>query len=108
MDQNTTLPTGVVSQTGTKVIKRYANRKLYDTETSSYVTLNDIAQAVASGREVQVIDNTTKSDITAVTFLTAIISTETETDLTGQAGSLAEILKAGGLSKYVAALKGGV
>ncbi|RME07395.1 MAG: transcriptional regulator [Deltaproteobacteria bacterium] len=49
-----------------KIIKRYQNRKLYDTETSSYVTLEDIAEMVKRGQEIQVVDNKTKEDLTAV------------------------------------------
>ena len=88
-----------------KIIKRYANRKLYDTEESSYVTLTKIAETVASGRAIQVIDNVTKEDITGPTLLSVLV--ETETDLTNQVDTLSNILKAGGLRKYVGALKGG-
>jgi polyhydroxyalkanoate synthesis repressor PhaR len=53
-------------------IKRYENRKLYDTETSEYVSLSDIADLVRSGETVEVVDNATGQDITAQT-LTQII-----------------------------------
>lgn len=52
----------------TKLIKRYPNRKLYDTESSTYVTLDDIAQMVKDGRELQIIDHKTGNDITNVTL----------------------------------------
>ena len=42
---------------GTKIIKRYANRKLYDTERSKYVTLEEIAEMIKAGDDVQIIDN---------------------------------------------------
>ena len=42
------------------VIKRYSNRKLYDTKDSRYVTLLQIAEMVRGGEEVQIIDNNTK------------------------------------------------
>lgn len=51
-----------------KTIKRYANRKLYDTESSAYVTLDEIAQMVKDGLEFTIIDNRTKRDITALTL----------------------------------------
>ena len=38
------------------LIKRYASRRLYNTETSDYVTLDDIAGFIRSGRDVQIID----------------------------------------------------
>src|SRR5271154_6469258 len=51
-----------------RVIKRYSNRKLYDTKDSRYVTLLQIAEMVRSGEEVQIIDNNTKDDLTEVTL----------------------------------------
>jgi len=51
-----------------RVIKRYSNRKLYDTKDSRYVTLLQIAELVRSGDEVQIIDNNTKDDLTEVTL----------------------------------------
>ncbi len=55
-----------------RVIKRYSNRKLYDTRDSRYVTLLQIAEMVRSGEDVQIIDNTTKEDKTEVTLALAI------------------------------------
>ena len=56
-------------------IKRYDNRKLYDTKTSEYVSLSDIADLVRRGETVKVVDNATEQDITAQT-LTQIILEE--------------------------------
>ena len=56
-----------------RVIKRYSNRKLYDTTDSRYVTLQQIGEMVRAGEEVQIIDNATKEDKTEVT-LALIIS----------------------------------
>jgi len=58
-----------------RIIKRYSNRKLYDTKGSSYVTLLQIAQMIRDGEDVQIIDNATKEDKTDVT-LALIISEE--------------------------------
>jgi len=58
-----------------RVIKRYSNRKLYDTRGSSYVTLLQIAEMIRGGEDVQIIDNATKEDKTDVT-LALIISEE--------------------------------
>jgi polyhydroxyalkanoate synthesis repressor PhaR len=55
-----------------RVIKRYSNRKLYDTRDSRYVTLLQIAEMVRAGEDVQIIDNTTKEDKTEVTLALAI------------------------------------
>ena len=62
-------------QTPRRVIKRYSNRKLYDTKDSRYVTLLQIAEMVRAGEDVQIIDNATKEDKTDVT-LALIISEE--------------------------------
>lgn len=58
-----------------RIIKRYSNRKLYDTRGSSYVTLLQIAEMIRGGEDVQIIDNATKEDKTDVT-LALIISEE--------------------------------
>ena len=60
----------------TKVVKRYANRKLYDTERSCYVTLEDIAVMIKAGDEVSVIDNKSGEDLTSVTLAQIIFETE--------------------------------
>jgi polyhydroxyalkanoate synthesis repressor PhaR len=51
-----------------RVVKRYANRKLYDTRDSRYVTLQQIAGYVRDGEDVRIIDNRTKEDLTDVTL----------------------------------------
>jgi polyhydroxyalkanoate synthesis repressor PhaR len=58
-----------------RIIKRYSNRKHYDTKGSSYVTLLQIAQMIRDGEDVQIIDNASKEDKTDVT-LALIISEE--------------------------------
>jgi len=58
-----------------RVIKRYESRKLYDTEESRYISLEDIASWVREGQEVRVIDNSTSADVTAQ-VLTQIIHDE--------------------------------
>jgi polyhydroxyalkanoate synthesis repressor PhaR len=59
-----------------RVVKRYANRKLYDTTTSRYVALDDIAEMVRGGEEVEVTDNETGADLTAVTLAQIILEDE--------------------------------
>jgi polyhydroxyalkanoate synthesis repressor PhaR len=51
-----------------RIIKRYSNRKLYDTKDSRYVTLQQIGEMVRRGEDVQIIDNKTKEDKTEVTL----------------------------------------
>ncbi len=57
------------------LIKKYANRKLYDTRTSHYVTLDEIAQLVRDGHDIRVVDRDTGNDITQV-ILSQIVLTE--------------------------------
>lgn len=57
----------------TRVVKRYGNRKLYDTQASRYVTLDRIAELVRSGDDLRIIDNETGEDLTALTFAQIIL-----------------------------------
>lgn len=59
------------------LFKKYANRRLYNTETSTYVTLNQIADLIRDGKQIQVIDAKTLEDVTAFT-LTQIILEESK------------------------------
>lgn len=58
-----------------RLIKRYGSRKLYDTEESRYVALDELAGWIRNGQQIKVIDNKTADDVTAQT-LTQIISEE--------------------------------
>lgn len=59
-----------------RVIKRYANRKLYDTQRSRYVTLEQIADMIREGEDVRIVDNTTKEDLTSITLAQIIFEEE--------------------------------
>jgi polyhydroxyalkanoate synthesis repressor PhaR len=59
-----------------KLIKRYSNRKLYDTERSSYVTLEEISQMVRDGSELRIVDNKSGEDITSVTLAQIVFEQE--------------------------------
>jgi polyhydroxyalkanoate synthesis repressor PhaR len=58
------------------LIKRYANRKLYNTETSRYITLKGISDLLENDQEVKVIDNESGEDITSVTLSQILVDTE--------------------------------
>lgn len=58
------------------LIKRYASRRLYNTETSDYVTLEDIAAFIRAGREVQIVDLKTGDDLTRQYLLQIIAEHE--------------------------------
>ena len=57
------------------LIKKYANRKLYDTRTSRYITLDGIAELVREGHEIRVVDRDNGNDLTQV-VLSQIVLTE--------------------------------
>jgi polyhydroxyalkanoate synthesis repressor PhaR len=59
-----------------RLVKRYSNRKLYDTSESRYVTLDEIARWVKAGEEVRIVENESGEDLTAVTFAQIILEEE--------------------------------
>ena len=58
------------------VIKRYSNRKLYDTQESRYVTLEDLEEMIREGKEISVVDAATGEDLTSVTLAQIILENE--------------------------------
>ena len=58
------------------LIKKYANRKLYDTRTSRYVTLDAIADLVRDGHEIKVVDRETNQDLTQVVLSQIVLTQE--------------------------------
>jgi polyhydroxyalkanoate synthesis repressor PhaR len=66
----------VAEQEKPLLIKRYASRRLYNTETSDYVTLEDIAGFIRDGREVQIVDLKTGDDLTRQYLLQIIAEHE--------------------------------
>ena len=59
-----------------RVIKRYPNRKLYDTDAKKYITLDGIATLIRQGQEVEVIDHATGENLTAITLTQVIFEQE--------------------------------
>lgn len=89
-----------------KIIKRYQNRKLYDTQQSCYVTLDDIAKMIRTNEEVMVIDNKSKNDITAATLTQIIFEAEKKASQYAPLFTLREIIQSGNgsISNYLAKL----
>ncbi|MCI0547965.1 MAG: polyhydroxyalkanoate synthesis regulator DNA-binding domain-containing protein [Candidatus Rokubacteria bacterium] len=58
------------------VIKRYSNRKLYDTQASRYVTLEELEELIRAGKEIAVVDVATGEDLTSVTLAQIILENE--------------------------------
>ena len=66
----------MAKSTGKVTIKKYANRRLYDTESSTYITLDRLAQMVRDGREFEVVDAKTGEDITRQVLTQIIVDEE--------------------------------
>src|SRR6267143_1577933 len=58
------------------VIKRYSNRKLYDTQESRYVTLEELEELIRAGKEISVVDVSIDEDLTSVTLAQIILENE--------------------------------
>jgi polyhydroxyalkanoate synthesis repressor PhaR len=58
------------------LIKKYSNRKLYDTRTSRYITLDGIAQLVRDGHDIKVVDRDNGQDLTQLTLSQIVLSEE--------------------------------
>lgn len=69
-----------------RTIKRYSNRKLYDTGDRHYVTLMDVARFVRAGQDIKVTDYVTGSDLTAQTLAQIIFEEERRTPTLSVAG----------------------
>jgi polyhydroxyalkanoate synthesis repressor PhaR len=65
----------------TLIVKKYGNRRLYDTEASSYITLDDLARLIRSGRDVRVVDAKSGQDLTKTVLLQIISEQEKAQDL---------------------------
>ncbi len=78
------------------LIKRYPNRKLYDTEAKQYITLDGIADLIRRGEEIQVIDNATGEDLTTLTLTQIIMELEKKKSGFLPRNFLAGVIQAGG------------
>lgn len=75
------------------LIKRYASRRLYNTETSDYVTLEDIAGFIRAGREVQIVDLKSGDDLTRSYLLQIIAEHESKGDSVLPLGVLTDLVR---------------
>jgi polyhydroxyalkanoate synthesis repressor PhaR len=91
-----------------RTIKRYQNRKLYDTFQSCYVTLEEIAQIIREGHEIQVIDNKSKNDITYMTQIQLLFDQERKSLKPGNTELLKRVIRSeeGTLTGYIGGLEG--
>lgn len=79
-----------------RIIKRYANRKLYDTQHSRYVTLEQISEMIRAGDEVKIVDNKSKEDLTSVTLAQIIFEEEKKQRSFLPLGAMRNIIQNGG------------
>lgn len=87
------------------LIKRYANRKLYNTKSSRYITLKGIAELLDDGEEVRVIDNETGDDITSIA-LSQILVDSKRSNSPPPSSLLSQIMERGGDALYDVLKKG--
>ena len=78
------------------VIKRYPNRKLYDTEAKGYITLEQIGELIRDGQDIQVVDHATGEDLTALTLTQVILEQERKRSGSLPQTVLTGLIQAGG------------
>lgn len=78
------------------VIKRYPNRKLYNTTTKRYITLDEIASLIRQGQEIVVIDHASGQDLTSVTLSQVILEQQKKQEGFVPQSVLAALVRAGG------------
>jgi polyhydroxyalkanoate synthesis repressor PhaR len=77
------------------VIKRYSNRKLYDPQTSRYVTLEELADMIRAGQEIAVVDVATGEDLTSVVLAQIILEKEKQRDSALPTGFMHQLIQYG-------------
>ncbi|MCG7929430.1 MAG: polyhydroxyalkanoate synthesis repressor PhaR [Candidatus Thiodiazotropha lotti] len=76
-----------------RLIKKYPNRRLYDTEQSKYITLSQLRQLIVGGKLIKVIDSTTEDDITRTILLQIILESESGGNPLFTANMLSQIIR---------------
>ncbi|MDB5772298.1 MAG: hypothetical protein V7606_4422 [Burkholderiales bacterium] len=76
-----------------RLIKKYPNRRLYDTQTSSYITLSDVKQLVLENEEFTVIDAKSEEDLTRAILLQIILEEEANGTPMFSSGALSQIIR---------------
>jgi len=84
-----------------RIIKRYGNRKLYDTEISRYVTIEEVAEHIRNGISVKIMDNKTGEDITGTTLALIVLEAEKKSRNKSSSSILESVIKTGTLSEFI-------
>lgn len=79
------------------LIKKYGNRKLYDSSRSRYITLEEIAALIRQGKQVKVLDSTSQQDLTTVTLAQIILEEEKKRKNIFTGGFLHQLIQYGEL-----------
>ena len=77
------------------IIKRYLNRKLYDTQARQYITLERIANLIRQGVQVRVVDHESGEDLTAITLAQVITEQEKKRSGSVTSTALADLIASG-------------
>jgi polyhydroxyalkanoate synthesis repressor PhaR len=86
-------PMNSVKKTSERLIKKYPNRRLYDTQTSSYITLTDVKQLVLSNEDFTVVDAKSEEDLTRSILLQIILEEEANGSPMFSSGALSQIIR---------------
>jgi len=76
-----------------RLLKKYPNRRLYDTETSSYVTLSQVSDLVRQGEDIQILDSDSEEDITRSVLLQIILEMEAKDEPLLSANVLSDLIR---------------
>jgi polyhydroxyalkanoate synthesis repressor PhaR len=88
-----------------RIIKRYGNRKLYDTELSRYVTIEEVANHIRDGISVKIIDNKSGEDITSSTLALIVLEAEKKNRHRSNSSILESVIKTGTLTEFISSSK---
>ncbi len=83
----------ITKKAGQRLIKKYPNRRLYDTQTSSYITLADVKQLVLGNEEFQVVDAKSDEDLTRSILLQIILEEEANGQPMFSSAALSQIIR---------------
>jgi polyhydroxyalkanoate synthesis repressor PhaR len=83
------------------LIKRYPNRKLYNTEEKKYITLDEIAGLIRKGQEIHVLDHVTNEDLTSLTLTQVILEEEKRHSGFLPGSILASLVRSGGNATHI-------
>jgi polyhydroxyalkanoate synthesis repressor PhaR len=83
----------IPKKTAERLIKKYPNRRLYDTQTSSYITLSDVKQLVLNNEEFLVVDAKTEEDLTRSILLQIILEEEANGSPMFSSSALSQIIR---------------